>query len=197
MMKIVMSDSSSIVTYLIEYDSSTRIHHFTLVFSGEVSCGMIPHYFRWLLNLILRYSSPWSDHSALILCLIRNTYPLLKSSENIINYEYPPLALVPIGPHTSVCTRAKSSMALSFTLLKDILVIFLSKQDSCRSIDSQSNWPKNPSSWSFLMYFLFIWPKWQCHIRLKLLLLILSRLVLMLYMNVPISIIYRPFTKED
>jgi hypothetical protein len=97
---------------------------------GGVSYGMIPHCFRWSLNSILRYSPQWYDRIALIffliwfstsfwnslnlskdsdLCIIRNTSSyLLKSSVNIIKYEYPPHALVPIGPYMSVYTRAKS-----------------------------------------------------------------------------------------
>src|SRR4051812_22602279 len=69
-----------------------------------------------------------------------------------------PLAVVLIGPHTSLCTSPNKSDALSQLFAKGVLVILPSRQDSHVLNDSKSNEVRIPSSWSFFMRFQLIWP---------------------------------------
>ena len=116
---------------------------------GGVHYERISFSFRYFRNSLVRYSPPRSDRKILILfsvyfstsasnyltilndsdlCFIRQTYPYLdRSSVNVMKQQYPSLALMFIGPHTSVCIRPRTSLALSPFLLKGHLVILPSR----------------------------------------------------------------------
>ena len=115
---------------------------------------------RYVRNSLVRYSPPQSNRRILILflvcfstsiqnrqnisndsdlCFIRQTYSYLdRSSVNVMKQQYPPLALMFIGSHTSVCIRPRISLSLSSFSLKSDLVILPSRQDLQVGNDSQS-----------------------------------------------------------
>ena len=127
---------------------------------GGIHYERILFSFKNIKNSLVRYSPPRSDRRILILfsvcfstslrnhlnilnesdlCFIRQTYPYLdRSSVKVLKQKYPPLVLMLMGPHTSVCTRPKNSVALSPFSVKDDLVILPRRQDSQIGSDSQS-----------------------------------------------------------
>ena len=116
----------------------------------NLTVKLIFYFFLELLEFLQRF---WLTFS-------QNINPcLLKSSANMMKYKYPSRTLVLDRPHTLVWISVRSSEALSFVLLKGALAIFPTEHDSHQSNDSQSSRPRSPSSWSFLMQFLFIWLK--------------------------------------
>ena len=91
---------------------------------------------------------------AISIKIIRKCYEVLGS----------PLAVVLIGPHTSVCMSSNKSDALSRKHVKGVLAILPCKQASHVLYDSKLNEVRSPSECSFFMCFSLTRPKRQCHI---------------------------------
>ena len=61
-----------------------------------------------------------------------------------MKYSYPPRALTFIGPQRSECTSSKGPLALRPFPVKDLLVIFPSRQDSQGGKELSSNGLRSP-----------------------------------------------------